>query len=75
MNLQTLRIPEYLVTYFMYGDCDALTEKEKFQADEFITDHSLGFLVGVGEESYFSHTNDVNNLMGNVLECVFEVND
>ncbi len=60
-------IPAYMVIPLEYGDTSGLSdqdEKEYQHLLDILIDDSLGaaYMLGYGEESFFSHSNDVNKL-------------
>ena len=49
-------IPEWAISYLMYGDESGLSEEDKKEVDDWMEKEELGMLVSVdSEEGYFMH--------------------
>ena len=66
-------IPEWSVTYLMYGDETALDEEDKKQANEFMKKNGLSYLVDVEDEEGGFDTHPAFGLSTNTVTGIFAV--
>ena len=64
-------LPVYWASYLVNNDPSGLEDSEIAEADSFIDREKPGFCVDVSEP-WFSHTNDANNLGGDVAYFIFD---
>ena len=66
-------IPSHYLPVLINGDPSGLSDDEVLELDAFIADLPDFGHWDCEDESYFSHTNDVNNLGGDVTDCAYLV--
>jgi len=72
------KIPSWAVCPLKYGDYSGLNDEDIAAIERFVSDlprdksGSCGHFSW-GDESYYSHDNDVNNLGSGVLDCEYLV--
>ena len=59
-------LPEFWVTYLLYGDTSVLEDGEAEVIDKFLEEEGLSDPVGVSDESFFAPFHDAPNY---VLPC------
>jgi hypothetical protein len=71
MNMEYLdyiefHVPTYYLPYLVNGDCDGISIEEENELIEFQAEirkmYPDGYLVEIGENSFFSYMNDINGL-------------
>lgn len=70
MKSEKYILPEYWASYLINGDFSGLADGKKEEIDKYLSGIK-GNCVDCSEESWYSRTNDANNIGGNVLEYVF----
>lgn len=64
----TYILPVYWASAIINGDDSGLSEEDIQQLNDWSEKEGHPNIVSVGEESYFSHSNDATNLGGDVAE-------
>lgn len=71
MKTDTYILPSYWAPALINGDYSGLTDEESAELDQWLTDQPEGWAVGVSEETFFSCSNDANNLGADCAEFTF----
>ena len=66
-------VPEWSMSYIFNGDHSGITDSEKNLVDSFIDGFTKGgnFQTVENSEPYFSHSNDIDNIAGNVIDIIY----
>lgn len=71
MDIQTYTLPSYWASYLINGDASGLENGEEDEIDEWLLSKQPGYCVGVGDDHWFSRSNDAGTLAGDVAEYTF----
>lgn len=74
IKVATYILPAYWASVLINADASGYTSDELAEISEFTSTVKPGYCVGCSETEYFAHSNDANNLGGNVLEFYFHTN-
>ena len=59
-------LPIYWASYIINGDATSLGDGEQEEIDEYFRGVGNPHIVSIGDEYWFAHRNDANNLGGDV---------
>lgn len=72
---KTFILPAFYASFLVNGDASSLNVAEVGEIKRFMAKHNLLNCVDCSEDSWFSWTNDMNNLGGDVMEFTFTVGE
>ena len=77
MTTETYILPAYWACALINSDISGLEDSDIADIEKFETDNKDAgcrfCCIGCSEEQYFAHSNDANNMGGDVLEFTFDV--
>jgi hypothetical protein len=71
IETNTYILPAYWASVLINMDDSGTSKEDIAHINEFLATEKPGSCVGCSDESWFAHTNDFNNIGGDVLEYTF----